>query len=113
MCALSRSLYPHPLLPWPLLHHPSDLTSVYPVPALYVTMLRYVTKLRYFTMLCYVTMLRYVTLPYVTHTFFPRVQTILILSDPLYIERIACILYMHLGACRFFTHPTTLMHLKK
>ena len=28
-------------------------------------------------------------------------------------ERIACILCMHLGACRFFTHPTALMHLKK
>ena len=30
----------------------------------------------------------------------------------LFTERIACILYMHLGACRFFTHPTALMHLK-
>ena len=30
-----------------------------------------------------------------------------------YTERIACILCMHLGACRFFTHPTALMHLKK
>ena len=28
-------------------------------------------------------------------------------------ERIACILCMHLGACRFFMHPTALMHLKK
>ena len=28
-------------------------------------------------------------------------------------ERIACILCMHLGACRIFTHPTALMHLKK
>ena len=27
-------------------------------------------------------------------------------------ERIACILCMHLGVCRFFTHPTALMHLK-
>ena len=27
-------------------------------------------------------------------------------------ERIACILRMHLGACRFFTHPTALMHLQ-
>ena len=27
-------------------------------------------------------------------------------------ERITCILCMHLGACRFFTHPTALMHLK-
>ena len=31
----------------------------------------------------------------------------------IYTERIACILCMHLGACRFFTHPTALMHLKK
>ena len=30
----------------------------------------------------------------------------------LFTERIACILCMHLGACRFFTHPTALMHLK-
>ena len=29
-----------------------------------------------------------------------------------YTERIACILCMHLGACRFFTHPIALMHLK-
>ena len=28
-------------------------------------------------------------------------------------ERIACILSMHLGECRFFTHPTALMYLKK
>ena len=28
-------------------------------------------------------------------------------------ERIACILCMHLGVCRFFTHPTALIHLKK
>ena len=28
-------------------------------------------------------------------------------------ERIACILRLHLGACRSFTHPTALMHLKK
>ena len=28
-------------------------------------------------------------------------------------ERIACILCMHLGACRFFTHLTVLMHPKK
>ena len=27
-------------------------------------------------------------------------------------ERIVCILCMHLGSCRFFTHPTALMHLK-
>ena len=27
-------------------------------------------------------------------------------------KRIACILCMHLGACRFFMHPTALMHLK-
>ena len=31
----------------------------------------------------------------------------------LYTERIACILCMHLGACRFFMHPTALMHIKK
>ena len=31
----------------------------------------------------------------------------------LFTERITCILCMHLGACRFFTHPTALMHLKK
>ena len=31
----------------------------------------------------------------------------------LYTERIACILCMHLGACRFSTYPTALMHLKK
>ena len=30
-----------------------------------------------------------------------------------YTERIACILCMHLGACRFFTHPTALVHIKK
>ena len=28
-------------------------------------------------------------------------------------ERIACILCMRLNACRYFTHPTALMHLKK
>ena len=28
-------------------------------------------------------------------------------------ERIACILCMHLGEGRFFTHPTALMHLRK
>ena len=28
-------------------------------------------------------------------------------------ERIACILCWHLGACRCFTHPTAVMHLKK
>ena len=27
-------------------------------------------------------------------------------------ERIACSLCMHLGACRFVTHPAALMHLK-
>ena len=29
-----------------------------------------------------------------------------------YIERIVCILCIHLGVCRFFPHPTALMHLK-
>ena len=30
----------------------------------------------------------------------------------LYTVRITCILCLHLGACRFFTHPTALMHLQ-
>ena len=35
-------------------------------------------------------------------------------SHTVYItEKIACILCMHLGACRFFMHPIALMHLKK
>ena len=31
----------------------------------------------------------------------------------LHTERIACNLCMHLGARRFFMHPTALMHFKK
>ena len=38
---------------------------------------------------------------------------ITLLREDIYTERIACILCMHLGACRFFMHTTALMHLKK